>query len=169
MRSVSMTKSSQHITPAQQADHMKWFLCTLLTVETLVAGAFYAIAAAILFADVILRELFNSPIWGGQRIAVLLANGAALIGIAVAMALNRHIRPSLLDRAIPARFERAADRRRSRYGGSLSLPRVSVRGSVGAAVGRRNSAPGRHRPRRVPRGAGSFQPLSARLRTRVLF
>ncbi|MCI5102126.1 TRAP transporter small permease [Phaeobacter italicus] len=84
---------------------MKRFLSALLTVETLVAGAFYAIAAAILFADVISREFLNSPIWGGQRIAVLLANGSALIGIAVAVALNRHIRPSVLDGAIPARFD----------------------------------------------------------------
>lgn len=84
---------------------MKRFLSALLTVETLVAGAFYAIAAAILFADVISRELFSNPIWGGQRMAVLLANGSALIGIAVAVALNRHIRPSVLDRAIPARFD----------------------------------------------------------------
>ncbi|WP_193140916.1 TRAP transporter small permease [Meridianimarinicoccus sp. MJW13] len=84
---------------------MKRFLSALLTVETLVAGVFYAIAAAILFADVISRELFASPIWGGQRMAVLLANGSALIGIAVAVALNRHIRPSVLDGAIPARFD----------------------------------------------------------------
>lgn len=84
---------------------MKRFLSILLRLETLVAGAFYAIAAAILFADVIGREVFSSPIWGGQRMAVLLANGAALIGIGVAFALNRHIRPSVLDFVTPARFE----------------------------------------------------------------
>ncbi|MFD2740615.1 TRAP transporter small permease [Sulfitobacter aestuarii] len=84
---------------------MRRFLSALLMIETLAAGAFYAIAAAILFADVISRELFASPIWGGQRIAVLLANGSALIGIALAVALNRHIRPSVLDGAIPARFD----------------------------------------------------------------
>ena len=84
---------------------MKRFLSALLTVETLVAGAFYTIAAAILFADVISRELFSNSIWGGQRMAVLLANGSALIGIAVAVALNRHFRPSVLDRVIPQRFD----------------------------------------------------------------
>lgn len=80
---------------------MRSFLKGLLTVETLVAGAFYTIAAAILFADVISRELFSQSIWGGQRIAVLLANAAALIGIAVAVALHRHIRPSVLDNVVP--------------------------------------------------------------------
>lgn len=80
---------------------MRSFLKGLLTVETLVAGAFYTIAAAILFADVISRELFSQSIWGGQRIAVLLANAAALIGIAVAVALHRHIRPSVLDIVVP--------------------------------------------------------------------
>lgn len=83
---------------------MKAFLNALLRLETLVAGAFYAIAAAILFADVIGREVFSSPIWGGQRMAVLLANGAALIGLGVAVALNRHIRPSVLDGVTPERL-----------------------------------------------------------------
>ena len=84
---------------------MKRFLSAFLTVETLVAGVFYTIAAAILFADVVAREVFASPIWGGQRMAVLLANGSALIGIGVAVALNRHIRPSVLDGVFPARFD----------------------------------------------------------------
>lgn len=83
---------------------MRSFLKGLLTAETLVAGAFYTIAAAILFADVISRELFSQSIWGGQRIAVLLANSAALIGIAVAVALHRHIRPSVLDNVVPDQF-----------------------------------------------------------------
>lgn len=83
---------------------MRGFLDGLLKVETLVAGAFYTIAAAILFADVVSRELLSQSIWGGQRIAVLLANSAALIGIGVAVALNRHIRPSVLDGAVPASF-----------------------------------------------------------------
>lgn len=84
---------------------MKRFLSGLLVVETLVAGVFYAIAAAILFADVVSRELFSSSIWGGQRIAVLLSNGSALIGIGVAVALNTHLRPSVLDHAIPSQFD----------------------------------------------------------------
>ena len=83
---------------------MEAFLRWLLRVETLVAGAFYAVAAGILFADVVAREVFATPIWGGQRSAVLLANAAALIGIGVAVALNRHIRPSILDGVTPERF-----------------------------------------------------------------
>ncbi|NRB16351.1 MAG: TRAP transporter small permease [Rhodobacteraceae bacterium] len=89
---------------------MGGFLKGLLTVETLVAGAFYTIAAAILFADVVSRELLSHSIWGGQRAAVLLANGAALIGISVAVGLNRHIRPSVLDGVVPQRLLPAATR-----------------------------------------------------------
>jgi TRAP-type C4-dicarboxylate transport system permease small subunit len=101
-----MMKSSRRVMLVQPVDPaMKRFLSALLTVETLVAGGFYTIAAAILFADVISRELFASSIWGGQRMAVLLANGSALIGIGVAVALNRHIRPSALDGLILARFD----------------------------------------------------------------
>ena len=84
---------------------MEPLLRRLLQIETLVAGAFYTCAAAILFCDVVLREVFGESIWGGQRIAVLLANGSALIGIAVATALNRHIRPAVLDHALPERFD----------------------------------------------------------------
>lgn len=89
---------------------MRGFLKGLLTVETLVAGAFYTIAAAILFADVVSRELLSQSIWGGQRAAVLLANGAALIGISVAVALNCHIRPSVLDGVVPPSLLPAATR-----------------------------------------------------------
>ena len=83
---------------------MRSFLNGLLAFETIVAGAFYTIAAAILFADVVARELFSQSIWGGKRIAVLLANAAALIGIGVAVALHRHIRPSVLDGVVPTKF-----------------------------------------------------------------
>ena len=103
MRSVFLTKSSPHALLVLN-DLMEQFLKNLLRFETIIAGVFYTIAAAILFADVISREVFAQPIWGGQRIAVLLANAAALIGIAVAVALHRHIRPSLLDKAVPSQF-----------------------------------------------------------------
>ena len=89
---------------------MERFLKRLLQLETLVAGAFYTIAAAILFLDVASRELLNQPIWGGQRMAVLFANSAALIGIGVAVALNRNIRPSVLDNVFPSRFDGAVNR-----------------------------------------------------------
>lgn len=89
---------------------MRRILEILLRLETWVAGAFYAIAAAILFADVVSREIFNQSIWGGQRMAVLLANGSALVGISVAVALNRHIRPNVLDHVFPARMQRLVTR-----------------------------------------------------------
>ena len=89
---------------------MQRFLARLLQLETLIAGAFYTIAAAILFADVISREFFAQSIWGGQRAAVLLANASALIGLGVAVALNRNIRPALLDHLLPARFDRLIHR-----------------------------------------------------------
>ena len=82
------------------------FLNTILRIETIFAGAFYAIAAAILFSDVIAREVFAQSIWGGQRIAVILANAAGLIGIAVALQLNRHIRPSIMNFSLKPKLER---------------------------------------------------------------
>lgn len=83
---------------------MQRFLNALLVIETLVASLLFALAATILFLDVVMRELFQTPIWGGQRMAVLLSNGAALIGLAVAAALNRHLRPAVLDHVFPDRF-----------------------------------------------------------------
>jgi TRAP-type C4-dicarboxylate transport system permease small subunit len=84
---------------------MERFLNRLLQVETIVAGVFYVCAATILFGDVVLRELFGDSIWGGQRMAVLFANGSALIGLGVATALNRHIRPSVLDNLFAASWQ----------------------------------------------------------------
>ena len=80
-------------------------LTYLLRLETIVAGAFYAIAAAILFSDVVARELLENSIWGGQRIAVILANAAGLMGIAVALQLNRHIRPSVMNFSLGGKRE----------------------------------------------------------------
>ena len=80
-------------------------LTYLLRLETVVAGAFYAIAAAILFSDVVARELLENSIWGGQRIAVILANAAGLMGIAVALQLNRHIRPSIMNFTLGSKLE----------------------------------------------------------------
>ena len=77
----------------------------ILRAETLIAGAFYASAAAILLSDVVAREIFADSIWGGQRIAVILANAAGLIGIAVALQLNRHIRPTIMQFKLKGAFE----------------------------------------------------------------
>ncbi len=76
---------------------MNGVLAKILKLEVLVAGLFYGLAAGILVIDVVSREIFGQSIWGAQRMAVLLANGAALIGIGVAVGLGRHIRPPLLD------------------------------------------------------------------------
>lgn len=84
---------------------MKSFLEKLLAVETLVATVLYIGVAAILFADVMSREILGTSIWGGQRIAVLLANGAALLGLAIATAKGAHIRPVVADKVVPERFE----------------------------------------------------------------
>lgn len=95
------------------------FLNTLLRIETLFAGAFYAIAAAILFSDVIAREIFAQSIWGGQRIAVILANAAGLIGIAVALQLNRHIRPSIMNFSLKPKLEQIRIRAGHVFAGSV--------------------------------------------------
>lgn len=80
---------------------MKSFLSYLTAAETVLAGACYALAGALLFCDVALREIFSTSIWGAQRAAVLSANGAALLGIAIAAGLNRHLRPTFLDNIAP--------------------------------------------------------------------
>lgn len=89
---------------------MQRILSRLLAVETLIAGLFYVVAATLLLADVVSREVLNQSIWGAPRLAVLVSNASALIGISVAVSLNRHIRPPLLDWLFPDRFLPATQR-----------------------------------------------------------
>lgn len=91
--------------------HQYW-----LKLETAIAAVFYIGAASLLFADVVSRELFSQPIWGAVRSAVFLANGAALIGISIAVATGAHLRPNLLDNL----FTGAAKERLIRAGYLLS-------------------------------------------------
>jgi TRAP-type C4-dicarboxylate transport system permease small subunit len=94
----------------QMTQTMKKFLDYLLKAETIAAGVVYTLAAVILFADVMSRELFGNSIWGSQRIAVLFANAAAFIGIGVATAMDRHIRPVIMDNVFPESFDSVIER-----------------------------------------------------------
>lgn len=81
-----------------------------LGVETIVSMVLYMGAASLLFADVVARELFNQPIWGAVRSAVFMANGAALIGISIAVAKGTHLRPNIFDYLPPPHLRRSIKR-----------------------------------------------------------
>lgn len=89
---------------------MKGFLGCLMTVETVLASVFCTLAVAFLFGDVIAREVLSTPIWGAQRAALLSSNAAALLGMAIAVGLNRHLRPTVLDWVLPEALQGAGQR-----------------------------------------------------------
>lgn len=86
------------------------FLTALLRLEIGVAVMAVSLSAVALFADLLAREIFSTGLFGSLRIAVFSVAVASLLGFAVCVGTNSHMRIGLLDRLIPSRSERAYGR-----------------------------------------------------------
>lgn len=86
------------------------FLAGLFRLESAVAIIAFLVIALLLLADVALRELAGSSIWGAQRISVYLMIVTGFLGLGMAADRGRHLRPRFADRLVPARLGKAADR-----------------------------------------------------------
>lgn len=86
------------------------FLMLLEVTEGYVAMLAYAGVAALLIADVLMREVFGVPVLGAQSLAVLAAIVAGFLGLSLATAKGMHLRPALFDNLLPARFDRYVER-----------------------------------------------------------
>lgn len=85
-------------------------LLVLEETEGYVAMLAYAGLAALLIADVLMREVFSIPILGAQSLAVLAAIVAGFLGLSLATARGMHLRPALFDNLLPSRFDRYVER-----------------------------------------------------------
>lgn len=85
-------------------------LTALFVFEAAVALAAYALIAGLLIADVAARELFSSSVWGAQRISVYAMIFTGFLGLGLATATGRHLRPTLADGLLPAQLAGAAQR-----------------------------------------------------------
>jgi TRAP-type C4-dicarboxylate transport system permease small subunit len=79
-------------------------LSGLFGLEAVVAVTAYAVIATLLVADVTLREVFGTSIYGALRSSVYLMIITGFLGLGLAAARGRHLRPRFADGLIPARF-----------------------------------------------------------------
>lgn len=91
----------------------KWAERTLafqFALESVFAVTGYFIVATLLVLDVGLRELFGSSIFGAQRMSVYVMIITGFLGLGLAAAQGRHLRPRFADALVPKRFEGLAMR-----------------------------------------------------------
>ena len=86
------------------------FLAALFALEKWVAIGAFALIAALLFADVLGREVFGHGIFCAQRASVYAATVAGLLGFSICVARGGHLRPSSFDRLAPAAWGPAMNR-----------------------------------------------------------
>ena len=86
------------------------FLHGLFRVEAALAMAGYTVIACLLIVDVSLRETLETSIYGAQRISVYIMIVTGFLGLGLAAAQGRHLRPRFADGLIPAAFAREVTR-----------------------------------------------------------
>lgn len=85
-------------------------LSLLERVETLAATLAYTCVAALLIGDVLSRELFGVTVLGIQKIAVYATIVSGFLGLAMATASGKHLRPEIFDRLTPRGYDALANR-----------------------------------------------------------
>ena len=79
-------------------------LKVLFYTEATAAILLYVMIAALLSTDVLMREVAGSSLPGVQRISVYAMIQTGFLGLGLAAARGRHLRPRFADGLIPARF-----------------------------------------------------------------
>jgi len=77
----------------------------LRRIESAAAALAYTAVALLLIGDVLGREFFGKSLFGAQKIAVFGAVIAGFLGLSLATSSGSHLRPAILDKLFPARFD----------------------------------------------------------------
>lgn len=85
-------------------------LAAVFTLEATVAVTGYAVVAGLLVLDVTLREVWGTSIYGAQRVSVYIMIITGFLGLGLAAAQGRHLRPRFADSLIPPRLAAVATR-----------------------------------------------------------
>lgn len=85
-------------------------LAVLFAMETAIAISAYVVIAGLLLTDVAMREFGFGSIWGAQRISVYLMIVIGFLGLGLAAARGRHLRPRFMDWVVPDGLSTVADR-----------------------------------------------------------
>ncbi len=88
----------------------KKLLETIYKGETAIAVLAFTGIALLLLADVLLREFAGTSISGAQRTSVYAMICTGFLGLSIAAARGRHLRPTFADGLIPKSFQIAASR-----------------------------------------------------------
>lgn len=89
---------------------IKRLLSALFAFEATLAIAAYVVMAGLILLDVALRELFAVSIPGAQRVSVSFMILTGFLGLGLAAAKGRHLRPRFADGLVPRRWSGAAQR-----------------------------------------------------------
>lgn len=85
-------------------------LAIVFSFEAFLAVISYLVIVGLLLTDVFMREVFGNSIWGAQRISVYLMIITGFLGLGLATAKGRHLRPRFADSLIPKKYAGIADR-----------------------------------------------------------
>lgn len=85
-------------------------LAGFFALESTFAVFGYFVVAGLLIVDVGLRELFGTSIYGAQRVSVYVMIFTGFLGLGLAAARGRHLRPRFADGLIPDRYASLATR-----------------------------------------------------------
>jgi TRAP-type C4-dicarboxylate transport system permease small subunit len=80
-------------------------LAAISRVERFVTVAAFAVLIAVVFADVVSRELWGRGLHWAMQAGVYANYVVVLFGLGIASASDAHLRPRFADRWLPARFE----------------------------------------------------------------
>lgn len=76
-----------------------------IRLETFLCFTAFSAGTAALFADIVGRELFGFGIFGAQRVAVYCMAAAGILGFSYVVSQGGHLRPTILDKLLPARLD----------------------------------------------------------------
>lgn len=102
-------------------------LTVLFAIEISIVIAAFTLIAGLLLTDILMRQTGSGSLWGAQKISVYLMIIAGFLGLGLAAAKGRHLRPRFLDGVLPKGLHPAI----SRIGASLMALTFGCFGIIG--------------------------------------
>jgi len=99
-----------HASPRPVPGFARGLLCAIMGIETFVCFTSFIIGTIALALDIFGREFLGFGIFGAQRLAVYCVAVAGVLGFSYVVSHGGHLRPTVLDKLIPAQHDRAASR-----------------------------------------------------------
>lgn len=109
-----MQQSEQTLPHAQDARHvpapLRFIYNLIVKLETVVCYVAFIAGTVALVVDIFGREFLGQGVFGAQRVAVYCMAVAGIMGFSYVVSHGGHLRPTVLDKLIPAQYDAAASR-----------------------------------------------------------